>query len=161
MSISFIASLTTPIGLLKITGTDTAIESVLFADTPVEAFAIDHPLAIQCCSELKEYFDRQRTEFTLPLAPHGTPFQEAVWKELLRIPFGATRSYGDIARAVGDPNTIRAVGNANGRNPISIIIPCHRVIGANGSLTGYGGGLWRKQWLLEHESARTSPDLFS
>jgi len=85
------------------------------------------------------------------LQPEGTDFQKAVWQQLAAIPYGQTASYGDIARALGNPQAVRAVGAANGQNPISIIIPCHRVIGSNGKLTGYGGGLWRKEWLLEHE----------
>ncbi|MBW7935431.1 MAG: methylated-DNA--[protein]-cysteine S-methyltransferase, partial [Gemmatimonadaceae bacterium] len=89
----------------------------------------------------------------LPLAPTGTAFQQRVWKALREVPFGKTASYGDIARRIGNPKGVRAVGLANGRNPISIVVPCHRVIGSDGSLTGYGGGLDRKQWLLRHEGA--------
>lgn len=146
--------------MLEISGTDEAIESVAFVDAAGEALRADHPLAVRACVELREYFDKSRTEFTLPLAPQGTQFQQTVWKELERIPFGTKRSYNDVAVAVGDPKTVRAVGNANGRNPIAIIIPCHRVIGANGKLVGYGGGLWRKEWLLEHEESEKSPQLF-
>jgi methylated-DNA-[protein]-cysteine S-methyltransferase len=106
-------------------------------------------------AQLGEYFAGERTEFDLLLAPHGTPFQLAVWAELTRIPYGKTVSYGDVAAALGkSPVASRAVGLANGRNPISIIVPCHRVIGADGSLTGYGWGLDRKEWLLRHEGAR-------
>jgi methylated-DNA-[protein]-cysteine S-methyltransferase len=105
-------------------------------------------------AQLGEYFAGERTEFDLPLAPHGTPFQLAVWAELTRIPYGETASYGEVAAALGkSPVASRAVGLANGRNPISIIVPCHRVIGADGSLTGYGWGLERKEWLLRHEGA--------
>jgi methylated-DNA-[protein]-cysteine S-methyltransferase len=110
---------------------------------------------------MDEYFEGSRKEFQLPLAPEGTDFQKRVWSELLNIPYGATCSYLDVARALGDANAIRAVGAANGRNPISIIIPCHRVIGADGSLTGYGGGLWRKEWLLRHEGVRALNELFA
>jgi methylated-DNA-[protein]-cysteine S-methyltransferase len=92
--------------------------------------------------------------------PKGTMFQQMVWNELVKIPFGKKRTYNDIANAVGSSKMIRAVGSANARNPIAIIIPCHRVIGSDGSLTGYAGGLWRKQWLLEHEAAKNSPQLF-
>jgi len=102
-------------------------------------------------AQLNEYFHGGRKSFDLPLAPEGTPFQQAVWKELLRIPFGQTRSYGDVAKRLGRPTLTRAVGAANGANPIPIIIPCHRVIGADGSLTGYGGGLEIKSKLLAHE----------
>lgn len=104
--------------------------------------------------QLAEYFAGERTEFDLPLAPEGTPFQRAVWDALLRIPYGATSSYGAIARVIGRPDASRAVGAANGRNPIAILIPCHRVIGANGTLTGYGGGLSTKEFLLELERAK-------
>jgi methylated-DNA-[protein]-cysteine S-methyltransferase len=102
--------------------------------------------------QLDGYFAGELEAFELELAPHGTPFQMRVWDELTRIPFGETISYSALARRLGDPKLVRAVGLANGRNPISIIIPCHRVIGADGSLVGYGGGLERKKWLLEHEA---------
>jgi methylated-DNA-[protein]-cysteine S-methyltransferase len=101
--------------------------------------------------QLREYFQGKRTEFDLLLHPKGTPFQKAVWKALLKIPYGQTRSYGDIARAVGRPTAVRAVGLANGRNPLPIVVPCHRVIGASGKLVGYGGGLPVKQALLDRE----------
>lgn len=109
--------------------------------------------------QLAEYFAGERRVFDLPLAPEGTEFQRRVWQHLLTIPFGATESYRDVALALGQPTATRAVGAANGRNPISIIVPCHRVIGADGSLTGYGGGLPAKKFLLELEGARTR-DLF-
>jgi methylated-DNA-[protein]-cysteine S-methyltransferase len=102
-------------------------------------------------SQLREYFARQRTEFDLELAPEGTDFEQRVWTLLRAIPYGRTRSYGDLASDLGDPGLARAVGTANGRNPISVIVPCHRVIGADGSLTGYGGGLDRKRFLLRLE----------
>lgn len=102
--------------------------------------------------QLQEYFDGERVTFEIPLAPDGTDFQRRVWMALRDIPFAQTVSYGDIAREIGNPKGVRAVGLANGRNPISIIVPCHRVIGQNGSLTGYGGGIERKRWLLEHEA---------
>lgn len=101
--------------------------------------------------QLAEYFAGERTEFDIPLKLVGTPFQNRVWQELARIPFGVTISYGELARRVGQPTASRAVGSANGKNPISIIIPCHRVIATSGNLTGYGGGLPNKQWLLQHE----------
>lgn len=107
--------------------------------------------------QLKAYFAAELKEFTLPLSLHGTPFQRTVWAELRKIPYGETRTYGDLAHALGAPTASRAVGLANGRNPIGIIVPCHRVVGANGSLTGYGGGLDRKQRLLTFESG---PALF-
>ena len=102
--------------------------------------------------QLDAYFAGELETFDVPLALHGTPFQRRVWEQLTRIPFGETISYSDLARRLGDPKLVRAVGLANGRNPVSIIVPCHRVIGADGSIVGYGGGLERKQWLLEHEA---------
>ncbi|HYI11089.1 MAG TPA: methylated-DNA--[protein]-cysteine S-methyltransferase [Thermoanaerobaculia bacterium] len=110
--------------------------------------------ASSLATELTEYFAGKRKMFTIPLAPRGTPFQLAVWNELLRIPYGSTISYAELARRIGKPSAVRAVGAANGANPIPVIIPCHRVIGANGTLTGYGGGLERKQWLLALEGER-------
>ena len=110
--------------------------------------------------ELREYFDGKRREFTFPLDLRGTPFQVKCWRALLNIPYGETRSYADIARVVGRPQAYRAVGMANNRNPIAIVVPCHRVIGADGSLTGYGGGLERKRWLLAHEDRHAGQGLF-
>jgi methylated-DNA-[protein]-cysteine S-methyltransferase len=109
--------------------------------------------------QLKEYFAGKRREFALPLRLDGTEFQQRVWGELTKIPFGETRSYGQLAKRLNNPNGSRAVGLANGRNPIAIIVPCHRVIGADGSLTGYGGGLPRKRWLLAHEGLQSRFDL--
>ena len=102
--------------------------------------------------QLRSYFAEELKEFDLPLLLQGTEFQQRVWNELLAIPYGQTTSYGELAARLGQPNASRAVGLANGRNPVSIIVPCHRVVGANGTLTGYGGGLPRKRWLLDHES---------
>jgi methylated-DNA-[protein]-cysteine S-methyltransferase len=117
------------------------------------------PLA-EARRQLAAYFAGERTDFDLPLAPAGTDFQRRVWDELARIPYGETISYGELARRIGDPNASRAVGLANGRNPISIVVPCHRVIGAKGRLVGYGGGLNRKETLLAHERAvRGEPQL--
>jgi O-6-methylguanine DNA methyltransferase len=108
----------------------------------------------QIRDELQEYFDARRTEFTVPLVRTGTAFEERVWDELLRIPHGETRSYEDIAREVGSPKAVRAVGRANGMNRIAVVIPCHRVLNKSGDLCGYGGGLWRKRLLLHLESSR-------
>ena len=110
------------------------------------------PLA-HAAQQLSEYFAGTRRDFDLPLRLQGTVFQQRVWQELTEIPYGTTWSYGQLAKRLGNPNASRAVGLANGQNPISILVPCHRVIGADGSLTGYGGGLERKQWLLTHEGA--------
>jgi methylated-DNA-[protein]-cysteine S-methyltransferase len=101
--------------------------------------------------QLDEYFRGARKRFSLKLLPQGTPFQKLVWQQLKRIPYGKVVSYGDVARAIGRPHAYRAVGNANNKNPIGIIIPCHRVIGSDGKLVGYGSGIWRKEWLLKHE----------
>jgi AraC family transcriptional regulator of adaptative response/methylated-DNA-[protein]-cysteine methyltransferase len=111
-------------------------------------------------AELSEYFAGARHEFTVPLSPQGTDFEKRVWKYLCTIPFGETRTYGQQARAIGNPEASRAVGAANGRNDISILIPCHRVIGASGSLVGYGGGVERKKWLLNHERKNNGGELF-
>jgi methylated-DNA-[protein]-cysteine S-methyltransferase len=112
----------------------------------------------EACAQLAAYFAGERRTFDLPLAARGTPFEERVWEELRAIPFGRTTSYGEIARLLGDPRAARAVGTANGRNPLAIVVPCHRVIGADGSLVGFGGGVPRKRWLLEHEGALRAPD---
>jgi methylated-DNA-[protein]-cysteine S-methyltransferase len=142
-----------PIGYLEIGGTDENIVSVNFLETNPDRDAQISPLLEDCIQQLDEYFQKKRQKFNLPLLPQGTSFQKLVWEKLLEIPFGTTNSYLDIAKRIGDPKAIRAVGAANGKNPISIIIPCHRVIGANGKLIGYGGGLWRKEWLLRHEQS--------
>lgn len=110
-----------------------------------------HPLHEKLQKQMEEYFSGKRRTFELDLQIKGTSFQEKVWKELLRIPYGTTRSYGQLAEVLHEPGSVRAVGHANGSNRLAIAVPCHRVIGADGSLTGYGGGLWRKRWLLEHE----------
>ncbi len=115
----------------------------------------DIPISLQCATdELNRYFAGEHVSFSCPLDMHGTPFQIAVWKALLTIPYGETRSYGELANTLGRPNASRAVGAANGANPIAIIVPCHRVIGSNGSLTGYGGGLAAKEWLLKLENVK-------
>ena len=112
---------------------------------------VEQPHILNCAAQLNDYFTGKRTTFDVTLATHGTAFQQAVWQALTEVPFGQTQSYSDIAHALNNPKAVRAVGAANGKNPISIIVPCHRIIGANGKLTGYAGGLERKQWLLEHE----------
>jgi len=149
------------IGLLEIVGTDSAVKAVHFIeeeqatpnDTPLPAVVTD------CVAQLAEYFAGQRHQFSLKLAPEGTEFQQKVWQQLVTIPYGQVVSYLDIARAIGNEKAVRAVGAANGQNPISIIVPCHRVIGSNGRLTGYGGGLWRKAWLLAHEDCPVGQQL--
>ncbi|MBK7095408.1 MAG: methylated-DNA--[protein]-cysteine S-methyltransferase [Saprospiraceae bacterium] len=115
---------------------------------------------VQVKKEIEEYFSGLRKEFTVRLSLHGTEFQKKVWTELMKIPFGRTRTYSQQAIALKDIKAIRAVASANGKNKIAVIVPCHRVIGSDGSLTGYAGGLWRKKWLLEFESSVESPVLF-
>jgi methylated-DNA-[protein]-cysteine S-methyltransferase len=144
--------LNSKIGFLEITGTDEGIASVNFVD---EKQGADKKLPVhmqKCRTELDEYFKGKRKKFSVDLKIEGTDFQKKVWKELVKIPYGENVSYRDVAAAVGNPKGGRAVGGAVGRNNISIIIPCHRVIGSSGDLTGFGGGLWRKEWLLNHES---------
>ena len=145
-----------PLGPLRILGLASAVLEVKFCKNEISSNTDSVPkMLLVCQSQLDEYFRGKRQIFDLKLEPWGTAFQKRVWHELLRIPYGETRSYKDIAIDVGNSQAVRAVGMANGRNPISIIIPCHRVIGIKGDLVGYGGGLWRKQWLLDHEIERT------
>jgi methylated-DNA-[protein]-cysteine S-methyltransferase len=113
-----------------------------------------------CVQQLTEYFEGKRTEFSLKLNPRGTPFQQTVWNALLEIPFGTTKTYKELTNSLGNPLAIRAVAAANGKNPLWIVVPCHRIIGSDGSLTGYAGGLWRKKWLLEHECPPVQQKLF-
>ena len=153
----------TPIGKLKITATAKAIKSVDFIgdnDAQEEQLNSAHTLLQECKKQLNEYFKGERKTFSLPLDPDGTDFQKKVWLALQEIPFGKTVSYGELANKMGDKNLMRAVGGANGRNPIAIIIPCHRVIGTGGTLTGYAGGLWRKKWLLDLEQPEKQALLF-
>jgi len=145
-------SILTPLGPVTIEERDGALARLAF--TPqAPATPPPTPLLEQAEAQLREYFAGERRQFTLPLRPEGTPFQQAVWQALGRIPYGATCSYADLARAVGRPNACRAVGNANGHNPLPILIPCHRVIAADGSLGGYTGGLDKKALLLQLERA--------
>lgn len=140
-----------PIGMIEIIGTANFIKEVNFFDGEFDAEFQSNDCVEECAHQLQEYFNGGRKDFELNLEPEGTEFQKKVWKELLKIPYGYTKSYLFISRLVGDTSAIRAVAKANGQNKIAIIIPCHRVIGNDGSLTGYAGGLWRKKWLLEHE----------
>ena len=159
-----------PIGRLMLTSDGTALTGLymnLYRNKPsklpglgddwIQNATID-PLPA-AARQLKEYFAGKRREFDLPLRMEGTEFQQRVWRELTKIPFGETRSYGQLAKRLNNPNGSRAVGLANGRNPIAIIVPCHRVIGADGSLTGFGGGLDRKEWLLTHEGQPVTREL--
>ena len=153
--------LQTPVGELTLTASDTALTGVYFPTSrhvppPVaggEATGPAGEILARARQQLAGYFAGQRTTFDLPLAAEGSDFEHRVWDALVKIPYGATMSYGELARRLGDARNARAVGAANGKNPIPIIVPCHRVIGANGDLTGFGGGVDRKRWLLEHEGA--------
>lgn len=140
-----------PIGIIKVVGTERGISSLDFMDRGKFHSGPIPPVLAECVKEIDEYFSGRRKAFSLHLDLQGTDFQKAVWQELLKVPFGTTTTYGAIARALKSGQAMRAVGGANRRNPVSIIVPCHRVIGADGGLTGYGGGLSRKKWLLEHE----------
>ena len=153
MSQEYTAYCASEIGMLQITGTEEGISSVCFVDDPKPRVARVHRCLQSCVAQLGEYFGGERREFSIPLLLTGTSFEKQVWQALRAIPYGQTRSYGDIARAVGHEKAARAVGNANRRNRFAVIIPCHRVIGSDGSLTGYASGIWRKEWLLKHERA--------
>ena len=140
-----------PLGPIEISGKQDSILSVDFVEDMLPGDA-DLPFCLKTgIKQIDEYFNGKRKEFLLKLDPQGTIFQRMVWQQLEKIPFGAVVSYGEIASIIGKPNACRAVGSANGKNPIAIVIPCHRVVGSDGSLTGYGGGLWRKEWLIKHE----------
>jgi methylated-DNA-[protein]-cysteine S-methyltransferase len=148
-----------PAGRLLLAADEAGLRMLLFGEgrdvaAPDPAWRADAAPLEEAVRQLRAYFEGELREFDLPLAPQGTEFQKRVWRELRNIPYGTTISYGELARRVGNPNGSRAVGLANGANPISIIIPCHRVIGSNGKLTGYGGGLERKQLLLALEAGQ-------
>ncbi len=154
-----------PVGTLTIVASDTGLRAVLWPverdgrvtfDEAVEAG--DHHIIDDTISQLTEYFDRTRTTFSLPLDPVGTAFQRAVWDALAAIPFGETMAYGEVAAELDKPDASRAVGSATGRNPISIVVPCHRLVASSGKLTGFAGGLEAKRWLLAHESAEHTLD---
>ena len=158
------SNMPSPVGELTFTGTADGLTGVWF-DTDRHqhdrsGWQRDDALFAETRQQLEQYFAGTRQIFTLKLAAKGTAFQHQVWAVLCTIPFGETRSYGEQARAIDNEKAVRAVGLANGKNPIAIIVPCHRVIGANGSLTGYAGGLERKQWLLAHEAKGRSKGLF-
>ncbi len=146
-----IAYYKSPIGYLKIAASESGVVAIDFLDEEISATRNPSTEFADCFQQLDEYFAQRRREFSLKLNPKGTDFQKRVWNELMKIPYGKTTSYLNIAETLGDRKALRAVGAANGRNPIPIIIPCHRVIGRNGDLIGFGGGIWRKEWLLRHE----------
>lgn len=150
----------TPIGTAEIVGNEEGIQSISVLDEEKESSDNIPKCLEDCVIQLDEYFTGERRDFDLKLNPKGTDFQQSVWKELNNIPYGKTRTYMEQTKQIGDPKAIRAVASANGKNPIWIVIPCHRVIGSDGSLTGYASGIWRKKWLLEHESPVKQQSLF-
>ena len=152
--------ITSPLGYTKIVGNEDGISSITVLNSEENVSDIIPEVLEDCVIQLKEYFEGSRQTFNLKLNPQGTDFQKGVWKALETIPFSKTISYLKLSQQLGDVKAIRAVANANGKNPIWIVIPCHRVIGSDGSLTGYAGGLHRKKWLLEHESPHKQLTLF-
>ncbi|HUS42664.1 MAG TPA: methylated-DNA--[protein]-cysteine S-methyltransferase [Ilumatobacteraceae bacterium] len=166
MSELFSTVIDSPVGALTIVASDHGLRAILWPDDdPGRVRVADttdgpgHPLIVAAVSQLNQYFEGDRTEFDVPLDPVGTDFQRAAWETLCTIPYGTTVSYGEQAERMGDRRKARAVGAANGRNPISIVVPCHRVVGANGALTGFAGGTDTKAWLLAHEQRHTVPGL--
>lgn len=157
-AMSYIDYINTPIGSLAIKASEKGITHVIFVKE-MDRDVAPNVITDRCKQQLGEYFNSQRKEFDIPFDQQGTHFQCSVWQSLLSIPYGELASYQEIANIINNPKAVRAVGAANGKNPIAIIIPCHRVIGSNGSLTGYAGGLERKTWLLEHEANQSG--LFS
>ena len=152
-----------PVGSLTIVASDAGLRAILWPDDDPSRVRLNettedpsHPVVVAAAGQLVEYFDGERTVFDVPLDPVGTEFQRAAWTALCSIPYGTTVSYGEQAERMGDRRKARAVGAANGRNPISIVVPCHRVVGANGALTGFAGGTDTKAWLLAHERSITS-----
>ena len=153
------AHIKTPLGIATIKGDENGISQISVSDAGEVSNAI--PTVLQeSVTQLNDYFEGKRTDFDFELNPKGTEFQQKVWKSLLDIPYGKTRTYLEQSKILGDVKAIRAVASANGKNPLWIVVPCHRVIGTDGSLTGYAGGLWRKKWLLEYENPTTQQSLF-
>jgi methylated-DNA-[protein]-cysteine S-methyltransferase len=156
--ITSVTYLDSPLGWMRLEGIAQVLCKINFLDEKLNdehaPELLEHSLI-----ELKQFFDGDRKHFTMPTYMAGTHFQKNVWEELVKIPFGKTFSYEDIARKLGDIKVIRAAATANGRNPLCIVVPCHRVIGKDGSLTGYSGGLWRKKWLLDFEQRNAQPKL--
>ena len=155
----FYKTMKSPVGELKLVASDNGLTAILWENDDPRRVRLaplsedtKHPVLLETERQLNDYFGGKRKSFSLKLDFSGTEFQKRVWAALLTIPFGETRTYGQLALHLGNPKATRAVGAANGRNPVAVIVPCHRVIGANGTLTGYGGGLPRKKWLLDHEA---------
>lgn len=153
------AYIKTPLGIAKIQGDENGISILCIHDEGTISLEIPTILK-EAVAQIVDYFEGKRTYFTFKINPSGTEFQQKVWKGLLEIPFGKTVSYLELSKKLGNTKAIRAVAAANGKNPLWIVVPCHRVIGTQGSLTGYAGGLWRKKWLLDHENATIQVSLF-
>ncbi|MBU2974798.1 methylated-DNA--[protein]-cysteine S-methyltransferase [Zobellia sp. B3R18] len=150
----------TPLGTAKLEGDGNGLAAITVLDED-KSLSVDVPVhLVEAAEQLEQYFAGTRSDFDIKLNPEGTDFQKRVWEALLEIPFGKTVSYLDLSKTLGDVKAIRAVAAANGKNPLWIVVPCHRVIGSDGSLTGYAGGLHRKKWLLEHESPFKQQSLF-
>jgi len=149
-----------PLGHIEIVGDSKGIKSIVILDSEAEETSNIPFVLSDCVNQLQEYFEGKRKDFYLTLNPQGTSFQKRVWNALRQIPYGKTISYMELSLSIGHTKAIRAVANANSKNPLWIVVPCHRVIGKDGSLTGYAGGLYRKQWLINHESPCTQQRLF-
>jgi len=154
------AYINTPLGIALIEGDTTGISKIHVLDGEEAVSEAVPEVLKEAVTQLEAYFGGSRNAFTFTINPQGTDFQKKVWKALVEIPFGKTTSYQALSVLLGDVKAIRAVASANGKNPLWIVVPCHRVIGSDGSLTGYAGGLWRKKWLLEHETPPTQQSLF-
>ncbi|MFD0863044.1 methylated-DNA--[protein]-cysteine S-methyltransferase [Sungkyunkwania multivorans] len=154
------AIIKTPVGTAKIIGDANGVQRIGILDDVADVSEIIPEALEDCAYQLAEYFEGKRKTFSLKLNPQGTDFQKRVWQALLKIPYGKTTSYLKLSQELGDEKAIRAVAAANGKNPLWIVVPCHRVIASDGSLTGYAGGLWRKKWLLEHETPPAQQSLF-
>lgn len=155
-----IATIKTPLGFAKIEGDENGISSITVLDEDIELSKLIPKALESCVEQLQNYFDGSSKEFDIKLNPNGTDFQKQVWQSLRNIPYGKTISYLELSKRLGNIKAIRAVANANGKNPLWIVVPCHRVIGSDGSLTGYAGGLHRKKWLLDHENPVKQQSLF-
>lgn len=150
----------TPLGTARIDGDENGISAISILDSTAPLSKKIPQVLQPAVAELQDYFEGNRRNFSFKINPLGTDFQKSVWNALLEIPFGKTTSYLDLSKRLGDVKAIRAVASANGKNPLWIVVPCHRVIGSDGSLTGYAGGLWRKKWLIEHETPSHQQSLF-
>ena len=154
------AYIKTPLGTALIEGDENGIAKISTLDTGIPVSDSVPDVLTEAVQQLEDYFAGKRRDFSFTMNPQGTDFQKKVWQALLQIPFGTTTSYQELSVKLGDVKAIRAVASANGKNPLWIVVPCHRVIGSDGSFTGYAGGLWRKKWLLEHETPPVQQSLF-